>query len=90
MLTIRHLSRTRALEILANVFFCAALNRPLSQADLKAVLEAVLEAVLADVLEAVAGVLPDSYTGVTYNISLPLSILNTGCVSLLSLSKVLP
>jgi hypothetical protein len=71
MLIIRYLSYTCASEILASVSFCAALNRPFSQADLEAVLEADLEAVLeADleaVLEAVAGVLPDSYTGVTYN-----------------------
>ncbi len=57
MLTIRHLSRTRASEILASVPFRAALNRLLSQADLQAILEAVARALL------------DSYTGVTYNIT---------------------
>jgi len=65
MLTIRYLSCTRASEILASVSFRAVLNRPLSQADLQAILEAVLE--------AVAGVLLDSYTGISYNITPPSS-----------------
>ncbi len=67
MLTIYYLSRTRASEILASVSFRAALNRPLSQADLQAILKAVLEAVLEAVLKAVAGALLDTYTGVTHN-----------------------